>query len=296
MHWDYTGVLLRGDLHQTEPFPVGTMWECPNYFELGGQRVLVYSAYSEIEHVQYPVYYAASASDQPFRLSAQGIVAHGPSFYAPHGRRLNDGRMMLWGWLKEASSTAMQVQQGWSGALSLPLVLTWQPGGALGVAPAEELKGLRRQHWHFENLDLAASAAGLLNGLEGDCLEIDAVCRLGPDGEFGLRLRAAPDGEEQTLVIYRAAGQRVVVDTRELSLSVDVAASVYAAPAPAAADGPVHLHLYLDRSVLEVFANGRAYLAARIYPTRGDSLGLGLFGTGNTRLESLDVWQINSIW
>src|SRR5262249_38375838 len=99
VQWDYAGVLLRGDPQQTQPFPSGTMWECPNYFALDGWRVLLYSAYSEIERRQYPVYYAAShgaasRGDQPFTIGAQGILAHGPAFYAPHGRRLDDGRMV----------------------------------------------------------------------------------------------------------------------------------------------------------------------------------------------------------
>ena len=36
----------------------------------------------------------------------------------------------------------------------------------------------------------------------------------------------------------------------------------------------LRLHIFLYRSVLEVFANGRQCLTQRIYPTRADSLGL----------------------
>ncbi len=306
VQWDYAGVLLRGDQRQTEPFPTGTMWECPNYLTLNGRRVLIYSAYSAIEHVQYPVYYAASESDQPFTLSAQGIVAYGPSFYAPHARRLDDGRTLMLGWLKESRPDAAQVADGWSGVMSLPLVLTWRPdtppntqgaGGALGVAPAEELKTLRGEHRHFENVALAPGAAEMFSQLASDCLEIEAVFEPGPDAEFGLRLRAAPDGEEQTLVSYDATRQRLVVDTRQSSLDPDVTRGAYEAPARLDTNGQVRLHVYLDRSVLEVFANDRTCLASRIYPTRADSLGLSLFSrAGSARLVTLDVWKMGSIW
>ncbi len=42
----------------------------------------------------------------------------------------------------------------------------------------------------------------------------------------------------------------------------------------------LQLRIYLDRSVLEVFANGRQCMAQRIYPTRGDSTGVALFSRG----------------
>jgi beta-fructofuranosidase len=305
LHWDYVGELLAEDPRQTEPFATGNMCECPNYFELDGQHVLIYSAWSEIKKFQYVVY-AASPREAPFTPAAQGFVAYGPSFYAPQTLRASDGRRMMWGWLKEANTPAAQLAAGWSGVMSLPLVLTWRPdttlntpgaGGELGVAPAEELKALRGQHWHFENLDLAAaSAPGLLSAIDGDCLEIEALCQLDRAAEFGLRLRAAPGGEEGTLVVYQAAEQRLIVDTRESSLSADAQGSVYAAPASLEAGEPLRLHIFLDRSVLEVFANGRVCLAARLYPTRADSLGLELFSRGGVRLAALDVWKMGTIW
>jgi len=289
-HWDYRGVVLAGDWSQTEPFPTGTVWECPSYFELDGQRVLIFSPGDEIRRVQYSVVYAASPQDEPFTPAAQGLVVHGPSFYAPQSLRLGDGRRMMWGWLKETRPRAAQIAEGWSGAASLPIVLTWLPAGELGLAPAEELTTLRREHWHFDQPDLGTSA------ITRDCLEIEAACHLEPGAEFGLRLRAAPGGEEQTSVVYQAASQTLVVDTRQSSLDADVARERCTAPLRLAPGEPLQLRLFLDRSVLEVFANGRLCLAVRLYPTRADSLRLGLISQGGVRLETLDIWRLATIW
>jgi len=298
VHWDYRGVLLAGDMNQGEPFRTGTVWECPNYFELDGQRVLIFSPGDEIRHTQYSVVYAASRQDEPFTPTAQGLVVYGPSFYAPQSLRLGDGRRMMWGWLKETRSRETQLAEGWSGAMSLPMALSWRPGapGELGIAPAEELKDLRREHWHFENLDVAQTDAGLLSAINGDCLEMEAVCQLDPGAELGLRLRAAPDGQEQTRVRYQAAQQQLAVDTRASSLSAEVAGGLTTAPLGLAPGEPLRLHIFLDRSVLEVFANGRRCLAVRLYPTRDDSLGLGLVSQGSARLAALDIWKMGTIW
>ena len=57
------------------------------------------------------------------------------------------------------------------------------------------------------------------------------------------------------------------------------------------------LHIFVDRSVVEVYANGRACITARFYPRHAASLGLDLFARGGTaKAKSVDVWEMNSIW
>jgi beta-fructofuranosidase len=56
------------------------------------------------------------------------------------------------------------------------------------------------------------------------------------------------------------------------------------------------LHVYLDHSVIEVFANGRAVLTGRTYPTRKDSAGVKLISQGGAKLDLLHVWEMKSIW
>jgi len=57
------------------------------------------------------------------------------------------------------------------------------------------------------------------------------------------------------------------------------------------------LHIFLDKSVMEVFVNdGREAVSKVIYPGEKD-LGLELFAEGGTAVvKSLDVWEMKSIW
>ena len=60
---------------------------------------------------------------------------------------------------------------------------------------------------------------------------------------------------------------------------------------------PIELRVFVDRSVVEVFAEGGHYLAKRIYPARPDSLGVQLFSLGgNATLHSLEAWEMDAIW
>jgi sucrose-6-phosphate hydrolase SacC (GH32 family) len=58
----------------------------------------------------------------------------------------------------------------------------------------------------------------------------------------------------------------------------------------------VRLRVFLDHSCLELFVNDESYLVSRIYPSRSDSLGIVPFGSGQVRLRSLDIWEMEDIW
>jgi sucrose-6-phosphate hydrolase SacC (GH32 family) len=56
---------------------------------------------------------------------------------------------------------------------------------------------------------------------------------------------------------------------------------------------PLCLRIFLDRSILEVFANGRQCVTQPIYPTRPDSLGVTVFARGGSvTVASLDAWDM----
>ena len=60
---------------------------------------------------------------------------------------------------------------------------------------------------------------------------------------------------------------------------------------------PLRLRVFIDKSVVEVFANGRQCLALRVYPGREDSVGVSVRAQGSDAvLRFLDAWQMKSVW
>lgn len=105
-------------------------------------------------------------------------------------------------------------------------------------------------------------------------------------------MRVSPGGEEATRIVYDAGSGRLIVDRERSSKSADVHRDPYGGPLTLAPGEPLRLHVFLDRSVVEIYANGRACLTSRIYPTRPDSLGVSLFARGGSaRARSVDVWE-----
>ena len=65
------------------------------------------------------------------------------------------------------------------------------------------------------------------------------------------------------------------------------------APLRLGPDEKLRLRVFLDRSILEVFANDRQCITQRIYPSRQDSLGIRLFSEGGSiEVESFQAWEM----
>jgi len=60
---------------------------------------------------------------------------------------------------------------------------------------------------------------------------------------------------------------------------------------------PLRLRVFIDRSIVEVFANENQCLTMRTYPSREDSRGVSFYSRGSkAEIESLTAYQMHSIW
>jgi len=296
LEWEFVGPLCVGGSSRTEPLWTGTMWECPDFFPLGDRHVLVVSVRDE-ENLLYGASLVGRYQGHAFTPEALGYVDTSGSFYAPQTLLDEQGRRIMLGWLREERSVDAQVASSLAGVLSLPRVLSLSPDGTLLMEPIAELERLRRDHQAYDNLEIVPSGIAALPGAEGECLEIVAEIESHDADRVGLRLRRSPDGEEETLVVYDHGDGALTVDASRSSLSQDAHRGVQSLPFRLKDGELLRLRVYLDRSVIEVFANDRACLTARVYPTRPDSRGIGLFVSGGSiTVRRLDLWRMASIW
>ena len=69
------------------------------------------------------------------------------------------------------------------------------------------------------------------------------------------------------------------------------------APVSIGAEEPLKLRVFVDRSVVEVFVNGKQCVALRVYPGRDDSTGVSIRSQSqDMTLKSLDAWQMRNIY
>jgi len=200
---------------------------------------------------------------------------------------------------------------GWGRIMSLPRRLTLRKSRSLNplnIEPAGNIESLRGEHVRIDAMELKRNQEILLEKVQGNQMEILAEIEPVGNQTLELNLLKSPDGEEVTTIrCYRDRGFRfpghrqqptvVSLDTTRSSTAGHVNCRPPETAQVEIDNEPLRLRIFIDRSIVEVFINGRQCLTARVYPMREDSLGVSLRAVGrNAKLKSLDAWQMKSIW
>lgn len=284
--WEYLGPLVRGDPS------LGTIWECPDFFALAGRHILIVSPLP----FRRVIYLSGRYADHRFEAEFSGEVDPGGSFYAPQSFVDAAGRRIMLGWLAEERSVAAQRAAGWSGAMSLPRLLSMRPDGTLVQTPAPELQQLRREHWYVTGLAIEAGARAPL-AAAGDQIELRANIDVRHAEQAGFAVRRSPDGAEETLIFYDRTSGMLVVDRKQSSLDAESPTTRRTAVLALAAHEPLALTIFIDHSVIEITANDRVFMAVRVYPALATSTTIcPIAAGGDAWLTTCDAWQMASIW
>ena len=271
LRWKYRGIMFNGS------------GECPNFVKLGDKWVLMYGASRWVE------YFVGTFDLETliFNKEKQGIVdySYGPThpnfwtrgFYATNTLFDANDRCILFGWV-----SGFKRDRGWHGCLSLPRIITLDSDNCLVQTPVPELMELRGKHLEVRNLMLKDESR-LIDGAQGDTIEIMAEFEPENARTFGLRVRCSEAGEGG--VVLRCDGKSLNVAGTEVP-------DVFGGERKI-----LKLHVFLDRSVMEVFINdGRKAVTRVIYPGE-DDVNIAIFAEdGDLTLKSIDVWEMKPIW
>ena len=131
--WTLDGIAAQRSGTELEPVWTGTMWECPQLFEIDGSHVLVTSIWED-DVLHYVAYGVGSYADGRFTARSWGQLSYGKSYYAPSFFRDKDGAPSLIFWVRGVISP----EGRWASALSVPHTLTLD-GDTLVATPHADL-------------------------------------------------------------------------------------------------------------------------------------------------------------
>lgn len=142
MSWTYTGLAAARASTETEPAWSGSIWECPQLFEVDGTWVLVVSVWDD--HTLYHVAAATGSYDgQTFVPGRWQQLTFGSSAYAMTSFVDRDGRRCVMSWLREAPNfdpgSAVR-----AGAQSLAYMLNVDSSGRVRLSLHPDLELLRQ--------------------------------------------------------------------------------------------------------------------------------------------------------
>ncbi len=294
-HWEYGGPLLIGDATQFHPIWTGLFWECPDFFMLSNQQVLICSVWDQRPY--YTIAMIGHYHNGCFTPHTTHKLDYGDAhFYAPQTMQIRDGRRIMFGWIMEGRREEAVLEAGWAGVMTLPREVRFTNDGHVVTLPVSEIQQLRQREVQVPPHRVMPNELQWMP-VQGTQLEIELTLHPPQRGTCSILLRANPDGSEATVLRYDRQTATLTLDRRRSSLIGDVWRDAHHAPLTLNKDEPLALHIFLDASVIEVFANNRRSITSRIYPVHPDSLGIAIA----TETDPLDVlsfraWQMASIW
>lgn len=305
MNWAYKGPFFKADIQK---FPyLGPIWELPVLLPLGSDKqgvnkhLLLVSPVGEGADVE--VFYWIGQIDKqslsfiPDQEEPQLIDVGDFHFTGPSGMvDPKTGRKIIFTIAQGDRTSELEYKSGWAHNGGLPLSVYLRDDGRLGIEPIQELQSLRATERISLRDKSMAEANVLLEDVQGDMLEIQLEIDPGSAKQFGIKIRRTLEGEEETLLYYDSNQSMFLVDRTKTTLHPGEKCGGVQGGKLELLGENLKLHIYLDRSMVEAYANGLKSLTTRVYPSREDALGLEIWGNGDVFVKCLDIWDMQSIW
>jgi beta-fructofuranosidase len=228
-----------------------------------------------------------------FTPRQRNLVDHGMSFYAPQSFTDAQGRRIMIGWCQEQVSEQLNRAIGWSGVMTLPRILTLDAEGQMTYTVAPEVTALEADTLvHGRRLN-RAQAQTLMSHVAGDSLVIHATITQATDVEFVVR--HDPISGERTSIRWDSHAHELICDMSHSSLNQNSSHDVYRAALHANDRSGLTLSIYVDRSIIEVYAGKHTVCSLRVYPTHAANR-YQVHGTDALTVDELVVRRMQSIW
>ena len=266
--WEYWKPLLQNNGR------FGTMWECPDFFELDGKWVLLMSPMEmQPGDGRYNNGYGTVAlvgdfdeKNGTFVLENDQPLDRGIDFYAAQTVLAEDGRRIMIGWMQNWETITMhRGDLPWAGQMSLPREL-YLRGTTLCQRPVRELAAHYGNEVFYRKVPVSGEIS--LYGVEGRTIDLE-ICVDAAEGEDLYRwfeIRLAMDRRHHTSVLYCPSESLVRIDRHYAGSGKGVVHESSCRMGSGSPTGKIRIRIILDRFSLEVFLNDGEYvMTALIY-------------------------------
>jgi len=308
-NWKYEGQLYeipnqRGDL--------GRVWELPVLLPIWNdsktiKKYILMISPAPADRADNDIYYFIGEFDKvrgrfvpdpdfvdnPKLLDYGNNVFTGPSgFVDPVS-----GKSYVFSIMQDQRKPGDVFKAGWAHGVGLTReVYLLENGLDAGIRPVESLRNYKTKIYQNKNIGLAELNESISN-IKGDMLHIEVVFNNIAATQFGIKVRKHPKLNEETIIYFDATTNEVGIRTG-LSGSLNNYQNVTGnfKGSLTLVDGKLKLDIYLDRSLIEIFANETKAISSRIYPDN-ESLFIQLFAEGGEVLiEYIEISEMRSIY
>lgn len=296
-NWEFLHSFLKDDrFGQT-----GDDGACPYFLPLGNKHLLLH--YS---HIGVPKYMIGEydAEEKIFTPCSGGSFATGYYVMTAPSAAPCDGDAVVIFNMKEGRNNGR-----WEEIMTLPRLFRLGEHGTLSIGLAADPSILRGEQVTLEYVTMPVDKEILLPELQGNCMEIMMEADV---SSLEVNVLRSADAKEFTRISFlhdMGAGKgmdsqgmprdsAIVIDSSQSSMDPAVPARVpEIASLPVLKDEKLRLHIFIDKSVVEVFVNDIQCVSQRVYPSRADSIGVSVRAREkNGKILYLNCWQMKSIY
>ncbi|MBQ7726459.1 MAG: glycoside hydrolase family 32 protein, partial [Clostridia bacterium] len=239
-----------------------------------------------ISHNKGCQYFVGTLDGETFLPEKHGRMSwKDRAYFAPEALVDDKNRQIMWVWILDNPKDDGN-RFGWSGVFSFPRCLWWEKG-ELHMAPVDEVERLQYNSQIFKQEDMKKPLS-IQNGRS-----------------FRFKLRIDPMNEKQVGVsvlvdAVRGEETRIYVDRDADTLVIDTTNSGTEG-SKIKEEAPFCLHegecldldIFVDRSIVEVYANDRQAVCRRVYPTEPEkATGVIPIGLDNAHVFSAQMWEM----
>ena len=270
--WTFIGELLHPDFDEKKlGVKMGEDISCPNFFKLGNKWVLVC-----ISHRLGCRYFIGDFKNEQF-LPEQHALMGGLSnrYFAPESLLTPDGRRVNWAWFFGGQTKGVQ---------ALPMEMELPNDGVMRFRPIRELESLRYDEKSCEDVKVTEDEPAVVEKIKGNHIELKVLVEKPDAGSLGVDVLCDEQGRN---------GLRIGVDSKAGMLLV----GNEKAPFQLRKNEPLTLRIFVDTTLVEVFANERQYVITDKPREAGARITdrIALFSlNGDLTVDKITGWQMKS--
>ena len=273
---------------------------CPSFLPLpssadggkmSGKHLLLF-----ISHNKGCQYYIGDYKNDKFFPENHGRMTwKDNAYFAPESLIDDKGRHIMWSWVFDDRPDSIINHYGWTGTYGLPRTLWVGSDGTLRMAPVKEVENLRVRDIPQikSNIKIMQDGEEKVNELGKELMEIEVTFNPTKASRYGIKVGVSEDGKEETVIYYDASDKKLKFDSRKSGLTNYGRKIIEEAPLELKNNEPLVLRVFIDRSIIEVFANDRQSIARMVYPTLGGR-GITLFSNGDVSdVKTIKTWELS---
>ncbi len=325
-NWEYMHDFVEGDRFTL----IGDDYACPYFWPIGDRYIMPFFShmsggqyllgdYDTVRH-KFVVTHGGKFNFGP--ASPSGV--HAPSVF-PDGK---GGVIVIFN-MNPGKPTGE-----WNQIMTLPRRLTLIGDNEIGQEPAGDIASLRYNHQVIKPTTLPANKEIVFKQVKGNAMELNIEIDPQKAPAIELNVLRSANKEEYTRIVFMkdrgmGAGRNyrfgeiaplrteqpviplvqsasnppqredlIILETTNSSLHPDVNPRAPEMASFQMKEGEkLKLRVFIDKSVVEVFVNGKQCVAARVYPSRKDAIGVSLRSQGqDSELNLLEAWQMKNIY